>query len=727
MSEEANAVEQAAEKPSERRIIIELIILSIVSLFFELLVIRWMSAEIRAFSIFKTFPLVTCFVGLGAGYALGRDKIFKYTPIAILFFVINLKISDYFHLGYLVLPSEGILSFPNKYYFSSDVWMAYVAMFMVMMIFMLMGPFGGMICLGSRLGVLFNQLPPLRAYIVNIGGSIAGSLLFSISSFAGLSPEALLIPVSLAVLWYLRDYGKVGWKALVPLAIACSLAFWKAPQPYEATVYWSPYQRIEVQAQEETVKGSDKKENIGYWLRLNRTFYQFVHNLSAEFVNRPDLSEETRKRLQTYRDHYTSPYAFIKPKQVLIFGAGTGNDVAEALRQGADCVDAVDIDPLILDLGKKLNPSHPYDDPKVNLICDDARHYMSRCKKKYDLIIFGQLDSQTGFGQGSSMRLDNYVFTSQSLANTAKLLTPTGIAWLSGGHSITWLQQRIFATIKHAVGYAPLVIPEGSLVDYASTMFIFGEPVRDHKIPLSPGMKDLGVEWEKNPPDCRILTDDWPYMWLTPIAVDVPYLLVLLEVILLAMYAGRRVLFGPSNGSDWQLFFLGAAFLLLELQAIARLALLFGSTWLTSAAVITGVLLMILLANIAALKDVMKIRSKVGLLYALLILSLVGSCFTPVESILSSTVEMWPVGPIVITIITTLPVFLAGIIFAASFAIVEVPGRALGFNLLGAVVGALLEYLSNYLGLNSLILVAAALYAISYVFYRNRAAKMGKA
>ena len=47
----------------------ELFFLSLASLIVELLIIRWISADIRAFTIFKTFPLVTCFVGLGVGTA----------------------------------------------------------------------------------------------------------------------------------------------------------------------------------------------------------------------------------------------------------------------------------------------------------------------------------------------------------------------------------------------------------------------------------------------------------------------------------------------------------------------------------------------------------------------------------------------------------------------------------------------------------------------------------
>lgn len=82
MTSSASAEVQAQSK---RSMAIELFILSAVSLFLELLVIRWMSADIRAFTVFRTFPLITCFVGLGVGFSLNRSDSYKLLPFAIFF------------------------------------------------------------------------------------------------------------------------------------------------------------------------------------------------------------------------------------------------------------------------------------------------------------------------------------------------------------------------------------------------------------------------------------------------------------------------------------------------------------------------------------------------------------------------------------------------------------------------------------------------------------------
>ena len=107
--------------------------------------------------------------------------------------------------------------------------------------------------------------------------------------------------------------------------------------------------------------------------------------------------------------------------------------------------------------------------------------------------------------------------------------------------------------------------------------------------------------------------------------------------------------------------------MLLELQAISRLALLFGSTWLTTAIVINIILLMILAANGVVIKMGKVIYDKVNLFYVLLILSLLCSYAVPYVSdwIIHS---MGNQGSLIsITILTLLPVLLAGIIFAISF------------------------------------------------------------
>src|SRR5437588_12151957 len=79
---------------------------------------------------------------------------------------------------------------------------------------------------------------------------------------------------------------------------------------------------------------------------------------------------------------------------VLIIGAGSGNDVSRALQWGAEHVDAVEIDPAIQRLGAEYHPDKPYQDPRVNVHLDDGRNFLrSAPSGKYDLILYALVDS----------------------------------------------------------------------------------------------------------------------------------------------------------------------------------------------------------------------------------------------------------------------------------------------------------------------------------------------
>src|SRR5437762_2424581 len=71
----------------------QLALLSLLALFFELLMIRWISSEIRVFAYFKNFVLIACFLGFGLGCYLSRRKInllLMLLPISALAILIQL-------------------------------------------------------------------------------------------------------------------------------------------------------------------------------------------------------------------------------------------------------------------------------------------------------------------------------------------------------------------------------------------------------------------------------------------------------------------------------------------------------------------------------------------------------------------------------------------------------------------------------------------------------------
>jgi hypothetical protein len=152
-----------------RREAVELFILSALSLFLELLIIRWMSADVRAFTVFRTFPLITCFVGLGVGFSLAKTDTFRLLPPALLAFAVVMKVLDFTGLGKISFPSLATFQWQNLTMGLGDNasqggTIAYVILCMLMVLLVLSIPFGICVSIGSRMGAIFNKLEPLPAY-----------------------------------------------------------------------------------------------------------------------------------------------------------------------------------------------------------------------------------------------------------------------------------------------------------------------------------------------------------------------------------------------------------------------------------------------------------------------------------------------------------------------------------------------------------------------------------
>lgn len=704
----------SVETSSNKHAIVRLFLLSLISLFVELLIIRWMAADIRAFSVFKTFPLVTFYVGLGLGLAGGSNKYEHLFPPAMLLFSVVMLLANFFHCGWLMFPSI------NSYNWQSlepAALYPYLLIFMPLLVLLLSGPLLIALAIGSAIAPVFNSLKTLTAYSVNLGGALAGSILFAALSFAEAPPWALMLFAVVVMLAIIQISTKQRWLAAVVLGICVLLSFIPVKDFENSQVVWSPYQRLDLVPQEIKADPSGQHMVKGFMLTANHHPYQYALDLT------PDLCSKWKIGfgLLGLQNRWMLPYQLRPADDVLIVASGMGSDVAQALWYGAKSIDAVDIDPVIIRLGKQLNPLKPYSDSRVNIVCDDARHYFSKCKKKYDLVVFSHLDSHTVVGVSSAVRLDNYIYTRESIRQALSLLKPNGIIVLSFWSGKDWFTHRLYNTIESAAGYPPMALStrvhgHQDAEFFRNLVFILGQPVKDGTLKLPPEVSENFVPLPVNSNQERVLTDDWPYLYLGNNQLDLAYLLILAEIIGIALFFSRGILLKPAPAVHWQLFFMGSAFMLLELQLISRLALLFGSTWVTTSIVINGVLLMILFATALVIKFKHFFSNKLQALYVALLLSLLASYFLPMGDILRSMQDYQWLATLIICSITLAPVFAAASIFAISFDRVGDSARALAFNILGAVLGALFEYLSNYIGINSLLLVVMAFYALSFVF-----------
>ena len=119
----------------------------------------------------------------------------------------------------------------------------------------------------------------------------------------------------------------------------------------------------------------------------------------------------------------------------------------------------IEIDPVIIRVGRERHPDNPYADPRVRVINDDARSFLSRATDTYDLIVYGLLDSHTLLSHGSSVRLDSFVYTIEGLREARSRLKPDGMISLSFTVLSDALGRKIYLMLQEVFdGRGPLCL-----------------------------------------------------------------------------------------------------------------------------------------------------------------------------------------------------------------------------------------------------------------------------
>jgi len=427
----------------------------------------------------------------------------------------------------------------------------------------------------------------------------------------------------------------------------------------------------------------------------------------------PHQSAEDRVKRNAQFPLYAAAYddADVRPQNVLIIGAGSGNDVAEALARGAQHVDAVEIDPKIFRIGAEQHPNRPFDDPRVDVHLDDGRAFVERSEAKYDLIILALPDSLTLVAGQSSLRLESYLFTEEAMASYRDRLAPGGVFSMYNFYRETWLRDRYAGTLQGVFAQAPC-LATSDLAGTVAALTVAVEPAAMH----------CRQTWSPSGVVPAPAADNHPFPYLLEPTIPPFYLLVMGLILLVSLAMVRLLSQGgmkPMLGYI-DLFAMGAAFLLLETKSVVQFALLFGTTWFVNALVFTGVLLSVYLAVELSIR--VRALPRAEVLYAGLLVSIAAAWLVPLTSLLSLDFLPRFVAAVALTFA---PIFFANLIFAQRFRSVGSSTAAFGANLLGAMVGGLLEYVSLITGYRSLLLLVAVLYGAAFFIGRATWMKRG--
>ena len=411
--------------------------------------------------------------------------------------------------------------------------------------------------------------------------------------------------------------------------------------------------------------------------------------------------------MRYFRLVYDAPFIINEQRnRALVVGAGTGNDVQAALRNNYRVVQSVDIDGRIIDIGKQLHPEQPYADSRVLPVVNDARAFFEQYQgPAFDVVCYGLLDSHAMFSAMSSLRLDNYVYTEEGIRRAWAHVADGG--HLSLSFSLIagdWIAERIYWTIERATGSRPVAFNHGL---HEGITFVVAKPTAElafERIAAFPQVTPV-----VDPRSVRTTSDDWPFLYIRPDHFPWGYVLVLTAVLLLGVITvplafGARAM---RRDFDLPMFLMGSAFLLIETRGVTSLSLLFGSTWVVNAAVFSSIVIVALIANICV--ERFKLRKALP-------------WFVPLTL---SVVALWWLNPGDLNqyplllrgtlggLLNALPIGFAGIIVSILLARSNNPSASLGSNLLGAVLGGCVEYLSMLLGLKALVLIALSIYLLA--------------
>ena len=307
-------------------------LISFISLFLELLIIRLIGTEIRIFAYLSNLVLLAVFIGFGLGMFF-RSKLPLITSAYGLFLIIVATSSNYIvrwpRLEFRFFPGVTELLSPLS---ESYIWLqptTYsklgIIIGLFLLIFLFMTIIVTFIPMGQILGrLLGNHKSPIQAYSINIAASFLGMWAFQLFSLLRFTPYFGILIMLIPLVLFIKNRQE---KLLLFALIAITIVFIVPKTQSDTRVFWSPYQKLSLSFIEYT-EGSQLPQPSGFYLEVNNVGYMSLLNLSKDYhnsVNQALLASANGINVDQFNftDQYTLPFKFEPNAQnVLIIGAG---------------------------------------------------------------------------------------------------------------------------------------------------------------------------------------------------------------------------------------------------------------------------------------------------------------------------------------------------------------------------------------------------------------------
>lgn len=326
-----------------------------------------------------------------------------------------------------------------------------------------------------------------RVYALDILGAGAGclgvlGLLYLLPPLAALKLVVLL--GMLAAAWAWRGLGLAPrWGAALPLALGAALA---ALLPAgSGALRPSEFKELPQLLQVQGVRMLEERWSPLGWLTvLESPLVPFRHapglslNAPAEPPAQlglltdgegmsPIVGHDGRSP-PSYLGYLTSalPYALLARPRVLVLGAGGGAEVLQALAHGAASVDAVELNPQVVELVRDRFGGFSggiYRRARVHVA--EARAFVEGAPGPYDLMQIALLDSFGASAAGVRSLAEGYLYTVEGLGAYLRRLAPGGVLAITRWVTLPPKDAlKLFATAAEALRAAGAPDPGARLV-----------------------------------------------------------------------------------------------------------------------------------------------------------------------------------------------------------------------------------------------------------------------
>jgi predicted membrane-bound spermidine synthase len=351
-----------------------------------------------------------------------------------------------------------------------------------------------------------------RLYAADLAGAALGCVILKYSLDIMDGPSAVMLVAALAGAGGLAFSGKRGFKKTSTAAIAVTVVFCSLAVVNSGLLLGNePFLRIKWFKGSQAARPAYEKWNSFSYVTVKERGYlppfgwgmsetypayakpvnQNLIRIDAEAVT--PMIRYTGKGSEIYflkYDMVNMAHFLRSNANVMVVGVGGGRDVLSALAFGQLSVTGVEINGNIIDLLVNRYgefSGHLDRDPRVRLVNDEARSYITRQDEEYDIIQVSMIDTWAATAAGAFVLTENSLYTIEAWRTFLDKLSPDGILtftrWYSKGNP--YEVYRLVSLASAALREAGVSDPRGHIMIVKNISGAFGTGIGT--VLLSPG------------------------------------------------------------------------------------------------------------------------------------------------------------------------------------------------------------------------------------------------